>query len=148
MADPDLPPVVRAVIVWAKDNANVAAEVGTRVSSSLPRSGVTYPWLTISRVTGLPQYPEMPVDFARLQFNAWGGVKTNSLPNWGVADRLARVVTSEIVAFTYAEVTVGGESVALMSMSPLEGTMQLEDPDTGEARFWQDARVTARRIIT
>ncbi len=135
-----LPSAVVAVIAWASNNANISAIVGTQISASLPKEGVVFPWLTVQRITGKAQ-PDLPIDYARIQFNAWGGVKANGLPDWAPADLLMRTVESEVRAFNGQ--TFGDAHIA--SMAPFEGMQQLEDPDTRDARFWMDALVAVRR---
>ncbi len=136
-----VPSVIEAVVRWAKVNVAISALVGTRVSSTLPRKGLTYPWLQVKRITGLPLYKNMPMDKARVQFNAWGGLKSNDLPDWEPADLLIRTLEAEIREFT------GFNTVEahIAEMSSLSGIMQLEDPDTQEAKFWMDAAVLVRR---
>ncbi len=136
-----VPSSVDTVVDWAKANTAISALVSTRVSSTLPKKGLVYPWLTVQRITGLPLYKDMPMDKARIQFNAWGGVKSNDLPNWEPADTLIRTLEAEIREFS--SFATAGAYVA--EMSSLEGIMQLEDPDTHEARFWMDATVLIRR---
>lgn len=136
-----IPSTVDAVVQWAKVNPAISALVADRVSSTLPKVGVSYPWLQVQRITGLPLYKDMPMDKARIQFNAWGGIKANDLPDWAPADVLIRTLAAEIRVF------VGFSTVTahIAEISSLSGIMQLEDPDTHEARFWMDAAVLVRR---
>lgn len=138
-----LPSTVDVVVSWAKANTNLNALLSGRVSSTLPRlseTQMTYPWLQVQRIIGEPLWYEIPADKARIQFNAWGGVRSNGMPNWGLCDPVIRTLEAEIREFTIT--TVG--SAVIMEMAGLEGIMQLQDPDTGEARFWMDALVTVR----
>lgn len=138
-----LPSTVDVVVNWAKANPAISSLVGSRVSTTLPRlpeTQMTYPWLQVERIIGEPLFYEIPADKARIQFNAWGGVRSNGMPNWALCDPLIRTLESEIREFRVT--TVG--SAVIMEMSGLEGIMQLQDPDTNEARFWMDALVTVR----
>ena len=137
-----LPSTVDVVVKWAKSNSNIYAVYGDRISSTLPKLETqrTYPWLTVMRVIGQPLVAEAPMDRARLQFNSLGGVKANGLPNWSIADFGIRTLEAEIRAHTQAVV----DTAVIEVMDSLEGIMQLEDPDTGGARFWMDAVVVVR----
>lgn len=80
------------------------------------------------------------MDRVRLQFSAWGGVKSNGAPNWSPADALIRALELEIR--TTLQVAVPGKGY-LRGFQHLEGIQQLIDPDTNGARFWMDAIVVA-----
>ncbi len=137
-----LPSTVDIVVKWAKANPRLSPLLGTNVSTTLPKrdADMTFPWLQISRLVGTTLFADMPIDRARMQFNVWGGVKSNGLPNWVGADQVARTLESEIREFE--PVTI--EGAVIEQMVTLEGTMQLVDPDNGSARFWMDAIVVVR----
>lgn len=101
---------------------------------------MVFPWIQVQRIIGTSLFFEVPLDRARVQFNVWGGVRDNGMPNWAIADPVIRVLESEIREFRRTQV---GPAV-ILEMSPLEGIMQLEDPDTREARYWMDAIVVVR----
>lgn len=129
---------VDLVVAWLKTRSAVTAVCGQRISSTLPRreEDIIYPWLTVQRVIGVTAIPEAAIDRARIQFNSWGGVKANGAPDWEPADLLIRTVEQEIRTTIKAHVTGKG---FIMGTGLLEGIQQLEDPDTGQARFWMDA---------
>ena len=137
-----LPSTVDAVVRWARTNDNLKEIFGNRVSTTLPQEErhIAYPWLQVQRIIGEALSPEAPLDRARIQFNVWGGVKDNGLPDWRDADLGVRTLEAEIREFSP---TVVGTDV-IVSMSGLEGIMQLPDPDTNQARFWMDAIVVTR----
>ena len=139
-----LPSTVDLVVAWLKLRPAVAAIAGTRISSTLPvkDSDIIYPWLTVQRVVGITPIPQAAIDRARIQFNSWGGVKTNEAPNWAPAEALILAVEREIR--TVHSAAVDGKGV-IMSASPLEGIQQLQDPDTNDARFWMDAVFWTRK---
>lgn len=132
----EIPSVVDMAVDWLKDTGIC----GNRVSSSLPVSENerVWPWLTVGRVVGVTVTAEAPLDRARLQFNAYGGTKANGAPDWGPADEVIRALEQEVR--TTLSVTVPGKGY-LRGIQGLEGIQQLEDPDTGGARFWMDAIV-------
>jgi len=137
-----LPSTVDVVVRWARSNANLRAVFGNRVSTSLPAEErhMEYPWLQVQRIIGSTMSPEAPIDRARIQFNVWGGKKSNGLPDWKDADLGMRTLEAEIREFSTTVV----DDVTITSMSGLEGIMQLPDPDTNQARFWMDAIITTR----
>ncbi len=137
-----LPSTVDVVVRWAKQNSNITDVYGTNISTTLPKTDPqrSYPWLTVMRVIGQPVFPESRIYKARLQFYSIGGVKANGLPDWKQCDLGIRTLEAEITAFVQAVV----DEAIIESMSNLEGIMQLEDPDTGGARFWMDAVVAVR----
>lgn len=139
-----LPSTVDVVVRWARTNDNLKEIFSNRVSTSLPEkdSDITYPWLQVQRIIGEALSPEAPMDRARIQFNVWGGIKANGLPDWRDADLGVRTLEAEIREFS---TTVVGTDV-IVSMSGLEGIMQLPDPDTNQARFWMDAIITTRSL--
>jgi hypothetical protein len=120
---------------------------GSRISSTLPvnDADITYPWLTITRVVGVPVLPEAGLDRARITFNAWGGVTNSGAPNWSDADLLIRTVENAISS-THS-VRISGKGI-LRSLSGLEGIQQLQDPDTGGARWWMDSIIVAQKEQT
>jgi hypothetical protein len=139
------PSTVDMVVDWLKIIPAMQAIIdpGSRISSTLPvrEEDIVYPWLTVSRVVGLPVIPEAGIDRARISFNAWGGTTSSGAPNWSQADLLIRTVEKEIKETLRVEVPGKG---VIMSLSGLEGTQQLTDPDDNGARFWMDAIVVAR----
>jgi hypothetical protein len=137
-----LPSTVDVVVTWARANDNLREIFGNRVSTTLPAEdrNIAYPWLQVQRIIGEALSPEAPMDRARIQFNVWGGIKTNGLPDWKDADLGIRTLEAEIREFVPTVV----EDNVIVSMSGLEGIMQLPDPDTNQARFWMDAIVTTR----
>lgn len=138
-----IPSTVDLMVTWLKTRSVITDEVAQRISSTLPVrvEDITYPWLTVGRVVGVPPIPEAAIDNARLQFNAWGGVKANGAPDWDPADKLIRAVEMELRITLSAHVPNKGY---IMSTGELQGIQQLEDPDTGGARFWMDFIVVAR----
>ncbi len=138
-----IPSTVDLMVAWMKTRTLVTAVCAQRISTTLPKKdeSVIYPWLTIGRVTGITALPEAAIDRARIQFNAWGGVKANGAPNWDPADRLIRVVEMEMRVTLSAHVTDKGY---IMGTGGLQGIQQLEDPEDGSARFWMDFIVVAR----
>lgn len=137
------PSTVDLVVDWLKGNTAVSAIVGTNVSSTLPTNDddITYPWITVKRIVGLPVLPEAGLDRARVQFLAWGGVTTSGAPDWAAADLAIRTINQQIKQ-TF-KVVVTGKGI-IRSLSGLEGIQQLTDPDTGGAMFWMDAIVVAQ----
>lgn len=139
------PSTVDMVVDWLKSVAALQAIIdpGSRISTTLPTrdEDIVYPWLTVSRVVGLPIIPEASIDRARISFNAWGGTTTSGAPYWPQADLLIRTVEHEIKETLRVEIPGKG---TIMSVSGLEGTQQLVDPDDNGARFWMDAIVVAR----
>lgn len=135
-----IPSVVDMTVDWLKSLSEITSICGQRISSTLPvdEDDITYPWLTVQRVIGITMTPEAALDRARLQFNAWGGVKANGAPDWAPADNLIRAVELEIR--TTLHVHVPGKGY-LRGIQGLEGIQQLQDPDTNGARFWMDAIV-------
>jgi len=135
-----IPSVVDMTVDWLRSVTGITNICGQRISSTLPvkDSDVIYPWLTVQRVIGITMTPEAAIDRARLQFNAWGGVKSSGAPNWEPADNLIRALEMEIR--TTLQVYVPGKGY-LRGIQGLEGIQQLDDPDTGGARFWMDAIV-------
>lgn len=140
-----LPSTVDLVVAWLKTRTPVTDICAQRISSTLPMKDedMTYPWLTVQRIVGITVAPEAAIDRARIQFDAWGGVKANESPDWAPADSLIRAVEREIRITTKAVVDGKGQ---IMSTALLEGIQQLVDPDTGGARFWMDAIVIARSL--
>ncbi len=138
-----IPSTVDLLVTWLKTRTVVTDEVQQRISSTLPKrdEDITYPWLTVGRVVGVTALPEAAIDRARIQFNAWGGVKANGAPNWDPADKLIRAVEMELRITLSAHVPNKGY---IMSTGELQGIQQLEDPDDGQARFWMDFIVVAR----
>jgi hypothetical protein len=139
----NLPATVDLVVTWMKTRTLVTAICGQRISTSLPKrdEDITYPWLTIGSVVGIPALPEAAIDRARLQFNAWGGVKANGAPNWKPANDLLLATEMELRTLLSAHVPNKG---FIMGTGQLQGIQQLEDPDDGSARFWMDFIVVAR----
>lgn len=137
-----LPSTVDVTVKWAKAQTSLTDVFDTRISTTLPKRDDQrqYPWLTVMRVVGSPLFPEARLDRARLQFNSIGGIRPNGSPNWEDADLGIRTLEAEVAAFVQAVV----DDAVIESMSGLEGIMQLEDPDTGGARFWMDAIVVVR----
>lgn len=137
------PSTVDLVVAWLKTRTEVTDVCGTRISSTLPlkEQDITYPWLTVQRVIGIAMLPEAAIDRARIQFNAWGGVKANGAPDWGPADLLIRRVEREIRTTIKANVPGKG---FILGTGLLEGIQQLQDPDTDQARFWMDAIIVAK----
>ncbi len=138
-----IPSTVDLLVTWLKTRTVVTDEVQQRISSTLPKrdEDITYPWLTVGRVVGVTALPEAAIDRARIQFNAWGGVKANGAPNWDPADKTIRAVEMELRITLSAHVPNKGY---IMSTGELQGIQQLEDPDDGQARFWMDFIVVAR----
>lgn len=140
-----LPSTVDMVVDLLKSFPSIQAltDPGSRISSTLPMDPdkIVYPWLTVSRVIGVPVLPEAGIDRARMTFNAWGGVTTSGAPNWAPADLLIRTVEHELRSMYSAHVVGKGYVV---SASGLEGVQQLQDPDTNGARFWMDAIIVTR----
>ncbi len=138
----EIPSVVDMAVDWLKATTEVSSLCGGRISSTLPvdDDDKIYPWLTVSRVIGITMTPEAAMDRARLQFNAWGGVKSNGAPDWAPADALIRALELEVR--TTLNVTIPGKGF-LRGIQGLEGIMQLTDPDTNGSRFWMDAIVVA-----
>jgi len=136
-----IPSVVDMAVDWLRATTEISSVAGG-ISSTLPkdRDKIIYPWLTCKRIIGITMTPEAPLDRARLQFDSLGGVKSNGSPDWGPADTLIRALELEIR--TTLQVHVPGKGY-LRGIQGLEGIQQLEDPDTGEARFWMDAIVVA-----
>jgi hypothetical protein len=134
-----IPSVVDMVVDWLRATPEVN-NISGGISSTLPvnEDDIIYPWLTVERVVGITMTPEAALDRARLQFNAWGGVKSNGAPNWAPADALIRAVELEVRRTLQVKVPTKG---ALRGLQGLEGIQQLQDPDTGGARFWMDAIV-------
>lgn len=126
------------VVLWLKADPDISALIGTNASSTLPveDDDITYPWVTVKRIIGLPLLPEAGLDRARIQFTAWGGVTTSGAPDWVDADEVIRTINQEIKRTFKAEFFGVG---IIRSLSGLEGIQQLEDPDTGGAMFWMDA---------
>lgn len=137
-----IPSIVDMAVDWLRATSGITAICGQRVSSTLPRDedDIIYPWLTVQRVIGITMTPEAAIDRARLQFNAWGGVKNNGAPDWDPADQLIRALELEVR--TTLQVTVPSKGF-LRGFQGLEGIQQLQDPDTDGARFWMDAIVVA-----
>ena len=138
-----IPSTVDLLVTWMKTRTVITDEVAQRISSTLPKrdEDITYPWLTVSRVVGVVALPEAAIDRARIQFNAWGGVKANGAPNWDPADKTIRAVEMELRTTLSAHVPSKGY---IMSTGVLQGIQQLEDPDDGGAKFWMDFIVVAR----
>lgn len=136
-----IPSAQVAFIAWATSNPQITAQIGDRISSTKPLRGMTFPWVRVRRIIGVPQISDMPMDFTRLQLDVYGGKKSNGLPDWETADLPARVIEAEIRAFQGAAV---GDAY-ISEMAPFEGMQQLEDPESGDARFWMDAQVIVRR---
>lgn len=138
-----LPSTVDVFVRWAKQNTNITGVFGQNISTTLPKreDQRSYPWLQVMRVIGQPLFPQARIDRARLQFNSYGGVKGNGLPDWGPADLGIRTLEAEIAAFEDNYEIYGA---VIEQMTGLEGIMQLEDPETHEARFWMDAIVLVR----
>ncbi len=132
------PSTVDLTVDWLKGNPEVSALVSTRVSSTLPieDDDITYPWVTVKRIVGLPVLTDAGLDRARMQFQAWGGVTTSGAPNWQQADLVIRTINQQIKQ-TF-KVHIPGKGF-IRSLSGLEGIQQLTDPDTGGAIFWMDA---------
>lgn len=143
-----VPSAVPCVVAWAKATPAIDTIVSGRVSSSLPirDDQITYPWLKVTRIIGTPVMPEIPIDRARVQFDALGGLTANGLPNWEQADLLVRTLEAEIREFS-GNFPVVAESAVIAEMVGLEGIQQLTDPDDGGARFWMDAIVLVRRSV-
>lgn len=144
-----LPSTVDLIVDWLKSRSDMQAIIdpGSRISSTLPvkDSDIVYPWLTISRVIGVPVLPEAGLDRARITFNSWGGVTSSGAPNWADADLLIRTVENAISSTM--SVHIEGKGL-LRSLSGLEGIQQLQDPDTGGARWWMDAIIVAQKEQT
>lgn len=138
-----IPSTVDLMVTWLKTRTVVTDECDQRISSTLPKrdEDITYPWLTVGRVVGVVALPEAAIDRARIQFNAWGGVKANGSPNWEPADSLIRAVEMELRVTLSAHVPNKGY---IMGTGELQGIQQLEDPDDHSARFWMDFIVVAR----
>ncbi len=138
-----IPATVDMMVAWLKTRTVVTAICAQRISTTLPKKEDTilYPWLTVGRVTGVTALPEAAIDRARLQFNAWGGVKANGAPDWDPADRLIRALEMELRITLSAHIPDKGW---IMGTGQLQGIQQLEDPDDGSARFWTDFIVVAR----
>lgn len=137
----EIPSVVDMVVDWMRGTTEVDS-LAQGISSTLPvdDDDKTYPWLTVKRIIGITMTPEAALDRARIQFDAWGGVKSNGAPNWGPADTLIRAVELEVRRTINVKIPGKG---ALRGIQGLEGIQQLEDPDTDGARFWMDAIVVA-----
>lgn len=140
-----IPSTVDLVVAWMKTRTPVTNIAGQRISTTLPvrDSERIWPWLTVSRVIGITALPEAAIDRARIQFDAHGGTKPNGAPDWEPADKLIRAVEREIRTTLKARVDGKGQ---IMGTGVLEGIQQLQDPDTGGARFWMDAIVIAKEI--
>lgn len=134
-----IPSVVDMVVDWLRATSEVSS-LTQGISSTLPvdDDDKSYPWLTVKRIVGITMTPEAALDRARMQFDAWGGVKSNGAPNWEPADILIRAVELEVRRTLQVKIEGKG---ALRGIQGLEGIQQLEDPDTGGARFWMDAIV-------
>jgi hypothetical protein len=139
-----LPSTIDVVVRWVKQCPNLKELVGTNVSTTLPmdEKDMSFPWIQVTRIIGENLYAEMPIDRARLQFNIWGGTRSNGQPNWKPADDVVRALDAEIRAFR--SVTI--DDVVIEEMVGGEGIMQLQDPDTNSARFWMDAIVLTRNL--
>ncbi len=137
------PSTVDLVVDWLKGNAAISALIGTNASSTLPveDKDITYPWVTVKRIVGLPVLPEAGLDRARVQFIAHGGVTTSGAPNWVDCDEVIRTINQQIKQTL--RVVIAGKGI-IRSMSGLEGIQQLEDPDTGGAMFWMDAIIVTQ----
>lgn len=140
-----LPSTVDMVVDWLKAVPEILAlvEPGSRISSSLPvrDDDITYPWLTVKRVIGVSVLPQAGLDRARITFNSWGGVTSSGAPNWSDSDILIRTVEHAIRNTN--SVIIPGKGW-IRSLSGLEGIQQLEDPDTGGARWWMDAIIVTQ----
>ena len=138
-----IPSTVDLMVKWLKTRTVVTDEVEQRISATLPKrdEDIIYPWLTVGRVVGVNPLPEAAIDRARIQFNAWGGVKTNGSPNWQPADEAIRAVEMELRVTLSAHVPNLGY---IMGTGQLQGIQQLEDPDDNGARFWMDFIVVTR----
>lgn len=140
-----IPSTVDLVVAWMKTRTPVTDICAQRISTTLPvrEEDRIWPWLTVKRVVGITAVEEAAIDRARIQFDAHGGTKPNGSPDWDPADRLIRAVEREIRTTIKARVDGKGQ---IMGTGLLEGIQQLEDPDTGGARFWMDAIVVAKEI--
>ena len=140
-----LPSTVDMLVDWLKAEPAVAALVtpGSRISSSLPvrDEDITYPWLTVKRVIGIPVLPQAGIDRARCTFNSWGGVTSSGAPDWSASDLLIRTVEHAIRNTN--SVRIPGKGI-IRALTGLEGIQQLEDPDTGGARWWMDAIIVTQ----
>lgn len=138
-----IPSTVDLVVAWLKTRTPVTNHFGQRISSTLPtkEEDRIYPWLTVKRITGVVAIAEAAIDRARIQFDSHGGVKPNGAPDWEPADTGIRFVEREIRTTLKAVVSGKGE---IMGTGVLQGIQQLEDPDTGGARFWMDAIIVAK----
>ncbi len=136
-----IPSVVDMVVEWLRNTPDVST-VTQGISSTRPVNDddKSYPWLTVKRIVGVTMTPEAALDRARIQFDAWGGVKPNGAPDWSPADILIRAVELEVRRTL--QVKIAGKG-ALRGIQGLEGIQQLTDPDTGGARFWMDSIVVA-----
>jgi len=138
-----IPSTVDLMVSWLKTRTSITNICSTRISATLPvkEADRIYPWLTVQRIIGVTALAEAAIDRARLQFNAWGGVKVNGAPDWDPADQLIRAVEMELRTLMSAHIDGKGY---IMNTGKLQGIQQLEDPDDGSARFWMDFIVVTR----
>ena len=109
-----LPDAERLVADHLRADTAVAAAVGTRVSTELPKQP-TFPAVTLTRVGGVPSVPGY-LDGPRLELAAWGTTK-------GQAQSLARSVEAAMLTL------VGAHALGVVTLVIESGEGLRWDPD-------------------
>lgn len=123
--------------------APLTALIGSRCYLSLPRQGVEYPCVDLFLVAGRDDpSPDVPMDLAVMQINAWGSIYPNGNGNKAEATNVYLQIRSALKAIR-SKVLVG--AVALHGAT-VESAIWLPDQDDSRPRYAITTQVTALSV--
>jgi hypothetical protein len=121
------------VRAWARANAFVVAEVGTRTFFGFP-DGADLPLLTLRRVGGGTDDGEAPIDSARISFECWGRTKQEA----AAAAAAVKSAAESLPAGT----PMGADAICYGASVELD--LWLPEPKTDRPRYVVDVVFTVR----
>ena len=113
---------------WLRGHAQLIPVFGSRIFFGTPRGGTTTPWITMTRVGGLPNL-YTPEDYPLIQMDVWGGIKDRAATAVA-AYHLASVIESASEKAPYYVGPVMIPAVAVVGFP-----RWLPDVDSDRARF-------------
>ena len=139
-----IPDAEVVVVAWAKANTPLLALIGGRVATRIPTENteqvIASGFLRVRRIGGGRSETEAPLDTALMQVDAYASRK-NGQPDYAKASQIART-------FVAAAEAVRGVALAsghIYGFSRFSGPRDVDEPETGWARFQTDCYVTFRR---
>ena len=131
------PDVEGAMRTWLRAQPAIAAHVASRVFLGVPDT-TTYPLITITRIGGVEDRSDAPIDQAALRFTVWGQLRDRK----GCTDcyRALRGVLHSMAGPTPLDANTRGFGATIDSV------LYLPDPADNRPRYVIHSRITAISI--